>query len=159
MLRVLDIVEGTIVDGPGLRTSIYLSGCTHHCVGCHNPQSWQYENGKPMTVSEILAIIEENGFNVSLSGGDPFFQIDNLLPLLQQIKKLGKSIWCYTGYTYEQIINNEKLSQALPYIDVLVDGRYDNSKRDIDLRFRGSSNQRLIDVQNSSSGKIRFWEE
>lgn len=159
MLRVLDIVEGTIVDGPGLRTSIYLSGCTHHCVGCHNPQSWQYENGKPMTVSEILAIIEENGFNVSLSGGDPFFQIDNLIPLLQQIKKLGISIWCYTGYTYEQIINNEKLSQALPYIDVLVDGRFDTSKRDIDLRFRGSSNQRLIDVQNSSSGKIRFWEE
>lgn len=159
MLRVLDIVEGTIVDGPGLRTSIYLSGCNHHCLGCHNPQSWQYENGKPMLVSDILAIIKENGFNVSLSGGDPFYQIDNLLPLLQKIKNLGKNIWCYTGYTYEQIINDEKLSEALPYIDVLVDGRFDNTKRDVDLRFRGSSNQRLIDVRKSSLGRIHLWDE
>lgn len=159
MLRVLDIVEGTIVDGPGLRTSIYLSGCNHHCLECHNPQSWQYENGKPMTVSEIFAIIKENGFNVSLSGGDPFYQIDNLLPLLQQIKKLGKNIWCYTGYTYEQIISDEKLSKALLYIDVLVDGRYDKDKRDIELRFRGSSNQRLIDIKKSSLNKIYLWEE
>lgn len=159
MLRVLDIVEGTIVDGPGLRTSIYLSGCNHHCLGCHNPQSWQYENGKPMLVSDILAIIKENGFNVSLSGGDPFYQIDNLLPLLQKIKNLGKNIWCYTGYTYEQIINDEKLSEALPYIDVLVDGRFDNTKRDVDLRFKGSSNQRLIDVRKSSLGRIHLWDE
>lgn len=159
MLRVLDIVEGTIVDGPGLRTSIYLSGCNHHCLGCHNPQSWQYEKGKPMSVSDILAIIKENGFNVSLSGGDPFYQIDNLLPLLQKIKNLGKNIWCYTGYTYEQIINDEKLSEALPYIDVLVDGRFDNTKRDVDLRFRGSSNQRLIDVRKSSLGRIHLWDE
>lgn len=159
MLRVLDIVEGTIVDGPGLRTSIYLSGCNHHCLECHNSQSWQYENGKPMTVPEILAIIKENGFNVSLSGGDPFYQIDNLLPLLQQIKKLGKNIWCYTGYTYEQIISNAKLSEALLYIDVLVDGRYDKDKHDLDLRFRGSSNQRLIDIKKSSLNKIYLWEE
>lgn len=149
-LRVLDIVEGTSVDGTGLRTSIYFAGCEHHCEGCHNPQSWDANGGKPYTITEILSIIEYNRFDVTFSGGDPLLQIDALTLLAKEIKqKLGKNIWCYTGFYWETLIANEKFRELLNYVDIVVDSPFILARRDTALRFRGSSNQRIIDVKQS----------
>lgn len=158
-LRVLDIVGGTTVDGPGLRTSIYFAGCTHHCPGCHNPQSWDADGGTEMTIDEIVKIVEDNDFNVTLSGGDPLMNPENIALLARRLKENGRTIWCYTGYTYEQIAGNERFTPLLEMIDVLVDGPFIEAKRDISLRFRGSSNQRLIDLHRSQPGQIAEWRD
>ena len=135
-----------MADGPGLRTSIYSSGCPHHCRGCHNPQSWDIANGKWMSIDEILDIIKADSIsNVSFSGGDPFFQVAAFTELARRIKaETGKTIWCWTGYTIEQIRADERLSMLLPYIDTLVDGPFILEQRDTTLLFRGSPNQRII---------------
>ena len=149
-MRILNIVEGTSVDGPGLRTSIYFSGCTHKCEGCHNPQSWDFEAGKETTLEEVMKVIEYNGFPVTFSGGDPFFQAEDVTELAREIKsRLGKNIWCYTGYLWEEIQQHKEFMPLLEYIDVIVDGRFVLAQRDISLLFRGSKNQRIIDVQQS----------
>lgn len=150
-LSILDIVHGTTVDGPGFRTTIYSAGCAHQCSGCHNPQSWKIDNGSLYSIKTLFDIIKEDEFyNVTFSGGDPLTQVEGFTELAKLIKnETGKSIWCYTGYKYEQIIKSAKLSKILTYVDVLVDGKYINSLRDEDLQFRGSSNQRIIDVQKS----------
>lgn len=158
-LRVLDIVAGTSVDGPGLRTSIYFAGCSHHCHGCHNPQSWDFHGGKDMTVDEIVDIVERNGFNVTFSGGDPLYQAENLLELAKELKGRGYTLWCYTGFLYEDIVGDEKIAPILQQLDVLVDGPFIESLRDIGLIFRGSSNQRLIDLRKSDPEHIILWEE
>ncbi len=147
-LRVLKIVEGTSVDGPGLRTSIYFAGCRHRCEGCHNPQSWDSKGGVEMSIESILRVIEENDFNVTFSGGDPMEQCDKLIPLAKAIKDtLRKTIWCYTGYTWAEICQSSLFMQLMEYVDVLVDGRFELSKKDSSLLFCGSSNQHLIDTK------------
>lgn len=156
-LRVLRIVDGTSVDGPGLRTSIYFAGCRHACEGCHNTQSWNFDAGEDMTVDEIIDHVEREGFNVSLSGGDPLYQIDALMPLLHELKVRGYNVWCYTGFTYEQVYNDESLRRVLDYVNVLVDGPFILSERDISLLFRGSRNQRLIDTAASDPVRIVQW--
>ncbi|MEF9923336.1 MAG: anaerobic ribonucleoside-triphosphate reductase activating protein [Muribaculaceae bacterium] len=146
-LSVLKIVHGTSVDGVGLRSSIYFAGCSHHCEGCHNPESWDINNGKLMTIEDILLEIEENDFNVTFSGGDPLMQIDGVTQLAKMIKsRLGKTIWCYTGYTWAEIQENIKYMKLMQYVDVLVDSPFMLSLRDTDLPFRGSSNQRIIEL-------------
>ncbi|MGM9842956.1 MAG: anaerobic ribonucleoside-triphosphate reductase activating protein [Muribaculaceae bacterium] len=154
-MQILDIIDGTSVDGPGLRTSIYFAGCIHHCPGCQNPQSWNPAAGFHCEIDTILTKVIENDFDVTFSGGDPLFQVEQLTLLARKIKQLNKEIWCYTGYQYEDIIASQRLSQILPYIDVLVDSPFIQSLRDISLHFRGSSNQRIIDVKQSlKNGKI-----
>lgn len=149
-LRVLRIVEGTSVDGPGLRTSIYLAGCSHHCKGCHNPQSWDPQGGHDMSVDDLLLVIADNEAPVTLSGGDPLLQAPAVLRLVERIKReLGYNIWCYTGYTWEQIVERPELLAVMRYIDVVVDGPFVLEQRDITLRFRGSANQRIIDVPSA----------
>lgn len=145
-INVLDILEETLADGPGLRTSIYCAGCLHHCPGCHNPQSWDMDGGRKMSVDEIFDIINADEFsNVTFSGGDPFYQVEAFTELARRIKEeTSKTIWCYTGFTIEEIRESRKLSMLLPYIDVLVDGPFIMEKRDTELLFRGSSNQRII---------------
>ena len=143
-LRVIDIVDGTIVDGPGLRTSIYFAGCSHHCPGCHNPQSWDFNAGHDMTIVELVEHIRENDFDVTLSGGDPMYQLDAIIPLCREIHALGKKIWLYTGYTIEEIKASESLSRILGEVDAIVEGPFIESLRDLSLHFRGSSNQRII---------------
>jgi len=144
-MKVLNIIPGTIVDGEGLRTSIYFAGCKHHCKGCHNPESWDFNNGKDMTVDEILKVIEENRFNVTYSGGDPLFQkLDDLVLLSKKIHELGYNIWLYTGFTIEYLRKNSKYNEILDNIDVIVDGPFIEEKKDLTLKFRGSSNQRII---------------
>lgn len=151
MLRVLNIVEGTSVDGPGLRTSIYFAGCHHQCPGCHNPQSWDMGGGSPMSVDEIMEVVRENDFNVTFSGGDPLYQpVDELTQLARAIREAGYGIWCFTGFTYESVAVRTDLQPLLGCIDVLVDGAFVEAQRDISLLFRGSANQRLIDLRRST---------
>ena len=153
-LKILSIAEGTSVDGPELRTSIYFAGCRHHCEGCHNPQSWDINNGKPTTIGELLEVIRYNEFPVTFSGGDPFFQIEAVTALAREIKEqLGYNIWCYTGYLWEEILKHDEFLPLLQYVDVIVDGRFVLAQRDISLLFRGSKNQRIIDVQKSLKTK------
>ncbi len=150
-LSILDIVYDTTVDGPGFRTAIYAAGCEHQCAACHNPQSWNRANGKEYTINELLEKIGAHELaNVSFSGGDPLFQAAQFTKLAQHIKaETTKNIWCYTGFTYEEIEQADELCGILSFIDVLVDGKYIDALRDDDLPFRGSSNQRIIDVQAS----------
>lgn len=159
-LRILDIIDGTTVDGPGLRTSIYFAGCNHQCPGCHNPQSWDFGGGKDMPLEEIISHVIENDFNVTYTGGDPLYQLDGLIRLSVELKKIGKTIWCYTGFTYEQITEDSRLREILPYIDVMVDGPFMELLRDTHLKFRGSSNQRIIDIARSAaSGTIELYDQ
>ena len=135
-----------MADGPGLRISIYCAGCAHHCPGCHNPESWNFSGGREMDVDELMDMIKSDPFsNVSFSGGDPFYQVEGFTELARRIKEeTSKTIWCWTGFTIEEIRANERLSQLLPYLDVLVDGPFILEQRDTQLLFRGSPNQRII---------------
>ncbi len=148
MIRVLDIIEDTTVDGPGFRTSIYCAGCSHACKGCHNPQSWDFNGGREMTTDEIMKIIEADPYaDVTFSGGDPMYQAEGFIELARAIReRTNKTIWCYTGFTYEALLKMPKQRELLELIDVLVDGPFVESLRDPDLLFRGSSNQRIISL-------------
>lgn len=150
-LSILDIVEDTTVDGPGFRTTIYCAGCPNHCPGCHNPQSWDINNGHEVGIEDILDVVLADPFaDVTFSGGDPMFQPEGFTELARAIKEQScKNIWCYTGYLFEQIIGNPAQRALLEQVDVLVDGRFVEALRDEQLRFRGSSNQRIIDVKRS----------
>ena len=151
MIQVLDIIEDTMVDGPGFRTSIYCAGCHHECPGCHNPQSWNPGGGHPMTTDEVMKIIVADPYaNVTFSGGDPLYQAEGFTELARAIRsQTQKTIWCYTGFTFEASVKIPRYRQLLDEIDVLVDGPFVKSLRDEDLLFRGSSNQRLVDVPAS----------
>ena len=147
-LYIMDIIDGTVVDGPGFRLSVYCAGCSHRCQGCHNPQSWEMANGKEMDVEEILQAVKDSPWNVTFSGGDPFFQAEGFAELARRIKaETSKTIWCYTGYTLEALKeeNDPWKMELLRNIDVLVDGPFIQELRDEQLRFRGSSNQRIIE--------------
>lgn len=111
-----------------------------------------------MTVGEILEEVEKNGFDVTFSGGDPMYQAEGLLPLAREIHRRGYGLWCYTGFMFEEIFLSPDKSLLLPFIDVIVDGPFIESKRSLSLLFRGSSNQRPIDVRRSAPGKIVLWE-
>lgn len=143
-LRVIDIIEGTSVDGPGLRTSIYLAGCEHRCPGCHNPHTWSHDAGHDMSIAEILDAVDAADFNVTLSGGDPIYQAVRLLPLLKELHHRGRTVWLYTGFTYEQLLEMPDAKALMPYLEAIVDGPFVEALRDTTLRFRGSSNQRII---------------
>lgn len=160
-INVLNILHDTTVDGPGLRTSIYCAGCGHQCPGCHNPQSWDFKGGHPMSVDELMADIQSDPFaDVTFTGGDPLYQLEGFTELARRIKKeSGKTIWCYTGFSFEDLLHKKTYMDLLQYVDVLVDGRFIMAERDEDLLFRGSRNQRLIDVQASlRNGEVILWE-
>ena len=160
MLRVLHIIEGTSVDGPGLRTSIYLAGCSHRCPGCHNAASWDFGGGEERTLDELMQVIAYNEAPVTLSGGDPLQQPDGTRALIHRIKQeLGYNVWCYTGYTWEEVMGDERLRDVVRELDVLVEGPFIQAERDTTLRFRGSRNQRLIDVQRTlATGTLTLWQ-
>lgn len=144
--QVIDIVKGTTVDGPGFRTSIYFAGCNHRCPGCHNPQSWDMKGGDTYTLSELVKIINEEDFDVTFSGGDPLMHPDEITILAQEIKKSGRNIWLYTGYTIDEIMVDDHLKDCVMQVDTVVEGPFIESLRDPDLLFRGSSNQRIIHI-------------
>jgi len=151
-VHILRTYSETNADGEGLRYSIYLAGCAHQCPGCHNPSSWSGTAGELLNETRLHDIIAEINANhlldgITISGGDPFYNPSGLVVLLKRLKRDAKpnNIWCYTGYTIESILKAPTLAQALPYIDVLVDGPFILSQRDPTLKFCGSSNQRIIE--------------
>lgn len=150
-IKVLKVLHDTTVDGPGFRTSIYCAGCRHHCTGCHNPQSWDFSAGGDREVEDLLQEILSDPFaDVTFSGGDPLYQAEAFALLAARIKSESrKNIWCYTGFQYEDLLADSSALSLLGNIDVLVDGPYDQEQKSPDLLFRGSANQRLIDVPAS----------
>lgn len=158
MIRIAGIEEESVVDGEGIRYVVFCQGCPHHCVGCHNPESWSFDGGSLIDSEDIYISMQKNELldGLTLSGGEPFMQVDELLPLVQKMKP-RYNVWCYTGFLYEDLLKDNK-RKLLEYIDVLVDGKFILEQRDLTLRFKGSKNQRLIDVQKSlKENKIILW--
>lgn len=145
-MRILQIVKQTMADGPGIRNAIYVAGCDHRCPGCHNPQSWDFDGGTEMSIDEILSEVVEDGIDITITGGDPFYQEEELLNLLIKLWSLKKNVWVYTGFLYEEI----EESPCMKYINVLVDGPFILSQRTTD-GFKGSANQRIIHLHNGNS--------
>jgi anaerobic ribonucleoside-triphosphate reductase activating protein len=152
VLKVSGVTDDSIVDGPGMRYSIFVQGCSHNCPGCHNPQTHSRDGGKIYTLKSLALEIEENPllYGVTFSGGEPFEQPEPLAVLGRWIKKKGLHLMCYSGYTYEQLMaraqNEAAVADLLAVTDILVDGPFIIAQRDLTLLFRGSTNQRLIDL-------------
>ncbi|MBR5480797.1 MAG: anaerobic ribonucleoside-triphosphate reductase activating protein [Bacteroidaceae bacterium] len=160
-IRILNILHDTTVDGPGFRTSIYCAGCRHHCPGCHNPESWDFSAGYEVETDQLMQEITADPFaDVTFTGGDPFFQAEGFAELARRIKtETTKTIWCYTGFLYEHLLEQPRYRTLLEQLDVLVDGPFIMAQRNEDLLFRGSANQRLIDVPASlKAGTVVPWQ-
>lgn len=143
--------KDSIVDGEGIRTVIWTQGCPHKCIGCHNTSTHDFDGGFLYDVEtikeELLELEGQDG--ITLSGGDPMFQSKQCLEIARYAKSIGLTVWCYTGYEYEQLLNNPNQLALLKYIDVLVDGKFILEQRTLDAKFRGSRNQRIINVPRS----------
>ena len=152
MLELAGIVTDSIVDGPGIRTCVFCQGCPHHCPGCHNPETWDFGCGTPMDEDAILAIVRSNPLcrGVTFSGGEPFAQAEGFARLGRLLKDAGYEVASYSGYTFEQLLNGTPAQKALlQTIDVLIDGPFLQEERSLQLTFRGSRNQRILDVPKS----------
>lgn len=162
-IRIADIIRESIVDGPGIRYVVFAQGCRHNCPDCFNPETHDFEGGRMESVDKIAAEIAKNPLcrGLTCSGGDPMEQPEPFAVLAKKVHELGKDTWAYTGYTWEQLMKKGDTVRAfLEELDVVVDGRFETTLRNIDLLYRGSENQRLIDVQKSlSTGEVVLWEE
>lgn len=151
-IRIAGLVNDSIVDGPGLRLTVFTQGCPHHCPGCHNPQSHDFSGGELRDTDEILDIMRDNILldGVTLSGGEPFAQPEACAEIAKAAHEAGLNVWCYTGYTFEELLKGcPEWLELLKHVDVLVDGPFVMSLRTLDARFRGSSNQRILDAPRS----------
>ena len=161
-----------VANGVGVRVSLFVSGCNHHCKGCFNEEAWDFNYGNEFSDNEINKIIEmlEPDYikGLTLLGGEPMELVnqEGLLPLVKKVKEIypNKTIWCYSGFTYDQIMvmkdKWETTKELIQYFDILVDGKFDIDKKDLKIRFRGSSNQRIIDMKESlKNNEIILWEE
>ena len=158
-MNYADIKKYDIANGTGIRVTLFVSGCTHHCKGCFNQETWDFNSGKEMTMDEVLDIVKRNKFNVTFSGGDPMYQAKELCELAKNIHSLGYTIWCYTGYIYENIKDKEPYKSVLKYIDVLCDGPFIQEKKSPNKPWVGSENQRVIDVKKSfASNSVVLYE-
>lgn len=158
-LRISGCVNDSIVDGPGLRFTLFTQGCPHNCPGCHNPQTHDFKGGYNASIKKIFAQIKANPLlsGVTFSGGEPFVQAKTLVPLAKMIKEAGLELACYTGFVFEQLASDQVKGsrELLNYIDVLIDGKFVLSQRSLDLAFKGSKNQRTINVpQSLKEGKV-----
>ncbi len=172
-MNYADIKRIDVANGPGIRVSLFVSGCTHHCKGCFNPETWDFNFGELFTekqIDEIISYLEPDHIKgLSLLGGEPFEYSNQqgLLPLLRKFKEVypNKDVWCYTGYLFDENIVKEMMikwpetREIIKYIDIIVDGKFEQELKDLNLVFRGSSNQRIIDVQKSlEADEIVLWE-
>lgn len=148
-----DLQEDSIVDGLGIRTVIWTQGCSHNCPSCHNPSTHDFSGGEEVELDDVIYRLENlvGQDGVTFSGGDPMFQPKQCAVLAHKVHDLNMNVWAYTGFTYEQLLNskNKDILDFLNNIDVLIDGKFDISKKSMDIRFRGSTNQRVIDVKKS----------
>ena len=151
-IRIAGTVSESIVDGPGFRYTVFVQGCPHGCAGCHNPQTHDFNAGKLVDTEELFEECIEDPLNkgVTFSGGEPFLQAAALYELGKRFKERGMSLWCYSGWTFEELQKQgEDVQKLLSIVDVLVDGKFIEERRTLSLQFRGSDNQRLIDVRKS----------
>ena len=168
-IKIMDVA-----NGPGERMSLFVSGCTHYCKGCFNSEAWDFDYGKPFTQKEIDYIIDYVSSpyiaGLTILGGEPMEHVNQqgILPLLRQFREKlpDKSVWCFTGYDFEKDVTGRMLNEypetkeLLSYIDVMVDGKFVEELKDLSIRFRGSSNQRIIMVKESlESGQVVLWDE
>jgi anaerobic ribonucleoside-triphosphate reductase activating protein len=152
MLNLSGIAGDSIVDGPGIRTTFFSQGCPHHCPGCHNPETWSFQGGTPMEETELLEIVETNPLcrGVTFSGGEPFSQAQGFAKLGRLLKEKGYEVASYSGYTFEELLEGtEDQKDLLSVLDVLIDGPFLLSERSLELNFRGSRNQRVLNVPES----------
>lgn len=149
VIYYMDIKYDTIVDGIGFRNAVYCAGCDLHCKGCHNPLSWDIENGKPITVNELGLILSNAQYDITFSGGECSLQANAFIKLARKLKSVGKNIWLYSGHRFETLIDNPTTLELLRSVDVLVDGEFIQSQKGINMVFRGSSNQRIIDLNET----------
>lgn len=152
-LRIAGITDDSVVDGDGYRFTIFTQGCHHHCSGCHNPQTWTMEGGHDADTDELLKDILKNPLlaGATFSGGEPFLQAKPLSILARKLHEQKKNVWCYSGWTYEELSSNPDtdIQDLLAEIDVLVDGPFIADQKDLTLHFRGSRNQRVIDMKKT----------
>lgn len=165
-IRLSGIAYESLVNGPGMRRVFFSQGCKHNCKGCFNPETHDFNGGEEKNMDELIKDVLEEPFlkGVTFSGGDPFEQADKFTYMAKKFKENGLNIWSYTGYTYEYILEHKDehkgWSELIKYLDVLVDGKFEEDKKEEGLKFRGSSNQRIIDVTNSlKKNKIVLWDE
>lgn len=166
IIRTAGIVKESIVDGPGIRYTVFVQGCPHHCEDCHNPDTHDFSGGKDRESAEFAEEIKSNPLlaGITLSGGEPFCQAEALCELAESVKAMKKNVVAYSGYTFEELIDLSKeqpsILKLLQSCDLLIDGRYVQAKRDLTLRFRGSSNQRVLDVPKSlAAGAAVLWDK
>lgn len=177
-MKIAGIERNSVVDGEGWRYTIFFQGCLHKCKGCHNPETWTFNSTNNMTVQDILKDLNDfdpdKFYDVTFSGGDPFFQATDVIELAKALKAEGRSIWAYTGFKFDKFIEYIKsrvpstktsftdsdkpevtnsMIELLQYIDVVVDGKFELENRTVDLVYRGSTNQRLINVKKSLENK------
>lgn len=152
MLHLSNILGDSIVDGPGIRTVIFAQGCPHHCIGCHNPSTWPFEGGTSVCEEDIVSIVQSNPLckGVTFSGGEPFAQAEGFAKLAALLKAKGYEVAAFSGYTFEQLLQgSDAQKQLLQQMDVLIDGPFLLAERSLSISFRGSKNQRILDVPAS----------
>ncbi len=162
-IRIFGLADDSIVDGPGIRFTTFVQGCPHHCPGCHNPESHDFSGGTVMDTADIIRKLTGNPLldGLTLSGGEPMCQPDACLELANAAHAHHLNVWCYTGFTLDALLREHDPSRMalLRAVDVLVDGRFELANRSLSLLYRGSSNQRLIDIkQTLASGQIVLWQ-
>lgn len=151
MFKVAELVNDSIVDGPGFRLAVFTQGCPHKCEGCHNLHTHDPAGGYEISVEAVLDKIKQNPLldGITLTGGEPFVQAAELIPLAKAVQEMGLHVIAYSGFTFEELLKQPDAAELLRYVDVLVDGPFILSRRSLALRFRGSDNQRVIDVPKS----------
>lgn len=160
MIEVSGIQYSSAVDGTGFRDVLFVCYCPHHCPGCHNRQTWERGSGELRTIEDVYQDLTRSSVcNITFSGGEPFEQAEALAELAKRLRADGKTIWIYSGYLLEQIVADEKKKALLELCDVLVDGPFIEAERKLNMRFKGSDNQRILDVKKSlAAKKAVFWQ-
>ena len=159
-IRIAGLIRESYVDGEGIRYAIFMQGCLRRCAGCHNPETHALDGGRLIDTAEIISEIKKNPLldGITLTGGEPFLQIDSADEIARAVKNFGLSVWCYTGFIFEDL--PPEAAPLLKNIDVLIDGAFIESQRDLELQFRGSRNQRIIDLNKTrEQNKIVLWTE